>query len=69
MYYTLSGEETFIIGVYVDDVILTGKDYKQMEKIKKVLSEKFDTKDLGEFKYFHGVNIRVNHKNETVRIG
>ena len=29
--YTLSGGATFIIGVYVDDIILAGKDHKQME--------------------------------------
>ena len=65
--YTLSGGETFIIGVYVDDVILAGKDCKQMEEIKRKLAEKFDIKDLGELKYFLGVNIKVN--NGSVWIG
>ena len=67
--YTLSGGETFVIGVYVDDIILAGKDHKLMEEIKRVLGEKFDVKDLRELKYFSRVNIRINHNNGTVWIG
>lgn len=44
--YTLSGGETFVIGIYVDDIILAGKDCKQMEEIKRVLGEKFDVFSL-----------------------
>ena len=39
-----------------------------MEKIKRVLAEKFDIKDLGELKYFLRVSTHVNHKNGTVWI-
>ena len=67
--YTLSGGATFIIGVYVDDIILAGKDRQQMEEIKGMLAKTFDIKDLGELKYFLGVKIRVNHKIGTVWIG
>ena len=61
--YTLSEGATFIIGVYVDDIILAGKDHKQMEEIKRILAKTFDLKDLGELKYFLGVKIRVNHNS------
>ena len=64
--YTLSGGATFIIGVYVDDIILAGKDHKQMEEIKRILAKTFDIKDLGELKYFLGVKI---DKIGTVWIG
>ena len=40
--YTLSGGATFIIGVYVDDIILARKDRKQMEEIKRMLTKTFD---------------------------
>ena len=42
---------------------------KKMEEIKIALAQKFDIKDLGELKYFLGVNVRVNYKNGTAWIG
>ena len=45
--YTSGGDNPFYIGVYVDDMILAGKDEGKMKAIKEELSTKFDIKDLG----------------------
>ena len=40
--YRSSRGETFLIGVYVDDIVLAGKSERMMRKVKKALGEKFD---------------------------
>ena len=67
--YTAEKGEICIIGVYVDDIVLAGKSMKQINEVKKTLSNKFDVKDLGELNYFLGVQIIQDHKNDTVWIG
>ncbi len=56
----------FLIGVYVDDIVIAGES---SERIKKALSEKFDVKDLGELNYFLGVQVIQDHKDGKVWIG
>ncbi|RVX16235.1 Retrovirus-related Pol polyprotein from transposon TNT 1-94 [Vitis vinifera] len=41
-----------ILIVYVDDIILSGNDMEELQKLKKYLSEEFEVKDLGNLKYF-----------------
>ena len=57
IYISGGGKDTFYIGVYVDDMILAGKDESKMENVKKELSSKFDIKDLGRLSYFLGMSI------------
>ena len=67
--YIAKGGEPFIIGIYVDDILLFGKIDKQISKVKLALTEKFDVKDLGELNYFLGVKIVQNHRASTIWIG
>ena len=67
--YTASEGEAFIIGVYVDDIILAGKSEKKMADIKKALSDKFEMKDLGELHYFLGVKVIQDRKKGNIWIG
>ena len=46
-----------IIGLYVDDILISGKDMKEIEDVKKMLALKFKMKDLGVAKKFLGINI------------
>ena len=55
--YRSSGGETFLIGVYVDDIILAGKSERKMREVKEALGEKFDIKDLGKLHYFLGMKV------------
>ena len=64
--YTSSGGEPTIIGVYVDDFVITGESSERIEQVKTSLSEKFDVKDLGEQHYFLGVQVGQDHKRGTV---
>ena len=56
--YTSSGGEMFMIGVYVDDIILTGKSDKRMKEVKKDLAKKFNIKDMGKL---HPLSQKEDH--------
>ncbi|RVX00220.1 Retrovirus-related Pol polyprotein from transposon RE1 [Vitis vinifera] len=47
-----------ILIVYVDDIILSGNDMEELQKLKKYLSEEFEVKDLGNLKYFLGMEVK-----------
>jgi len=63
--YVSGGDDTFYIGVYVDDMVLAGKDKAKMKKVKEELSAKFDIKDLGKLSYFLGILITQHQEKET----
>ena len=67
--YIAKGGEPFIIGIYVDDILLAGKNDKRISEVKLALAERFDVKDLGELNYFLGVKIVQNHRAGTIWIG
>ena len=67
--YIATDGEPFLIGVYVDDMLLAGKSKKQINNIKSTLSKRFDMKDLGELNHFLGVQVVQDHKNGTIWIG
>ena len=46
-----------ILIVYVDDIIITGDDLVEMEQLKKELSKEFEIKNLGELRFFLGMEI------------
>ncbi|XP_071741390.1 uncharacterized mitochondrial protein AtMg00810-like [Rutidosis leptorrhynchoides] len=43
--------------VYVDDIVITGNNESEIEKFKHFLKTKFLIKDLGELKYFLGIEV------------
>ncbi len=64
-----SGGDIFIIGVYVDDIVLAGKTDREIGEVKTALSASFDIKDLGKLHHFLGMNILHNDEKGEVWIG
>ena len=54
-YKHLNEGKVVILIVYVDDIVLTGDDCNELEKLKGKLAEEFEIKDLGALKYFLGM--------------
>jgi len=52
-----SDQAITILLVYVDDVLITGTDDKEIQKVKDFLDTTFTIKDLGLAKYFLGIEI------------
>ncbi|KAM1377387.1 hypothetical protein ACFX1Q_038885 [Malus domestica] len=48
--------------VYVDDIILAGNNIQAIEDIKSFLTKQFKLKDLGQLKYFLGIEIARSSK-------
>ncbi|RVX04556.1 Retrovirus-related Pol polyprotein from transposon TNT 1-94 [Vitis vinifera] len=59
------GKLTIII-VYVDDIILTGDHEEKIDLLKKLLTKEFEIKDLGNLKYFLGMEIARSKKGIAV---
>jgi hypothetical protein len=46
-----------VVLIYVDDIIITGSDAEGISETKGILKTSFDIKDLGELKYFLGIEM------------
>jgi hypothetical protein len=51
-----------VIVIYVDDLIITGDSDVDIFDFKKLLKQKFEMKDLGELRYFLGIEVIQSHK-------
>jgi len=51
----LSGEETIIICLYVDDLLITGSSTLEINKVKDKMKSEFEMTDLGELSFFLGM--------------
>ena len=57
LYVKKTGCGLIVIVIYVDDLIITRSNKDEIDDVKKVLGAEFDMKDLGELKYFLGIEV------------
>ena len=57
LYVRVKDNVLCIIAVYVDDLIIASKCLDQINELKSSLSSNYRMKDLGELRYFLGVNV------------
>ncbi|XP_019256291.1 PREDICTED: uncharacterized protein LOC109234678 [Nicotiana attenuata] len=57
LFYKRSSDSVVFVGVYVDDVFLTGNDLTEIHLLKTFLHDRFKIKDLGELYYFLGLKV------------
>jgi hypothetical protein len=53
-----SRRTVLLVGVYVDDLIITGAKEEEVEKFKAQMKEKFNMSDLGLLCFYLGVEVR-----------
>ena len=51
------GIDVVVVLVYVDDLLITGSNNKMIQDIKDALHNNFSMKDLGDLRYFLGIEI------------
>jgi hypothetical protein len=52
--------EPISILLYVDDLVITGADLEEINRIKRQLTASFEMKDLGDLHYFLGIEVICN---------
>ncbi|KAM2653882.1 hypothetical protein EV2_025463 [Malus domestica] len=57
------GTSFTVVLIYVDDILLTGNDLQEMERLKTFLLTRFRIKDLGDLKYFLGIEFSCSKKD------
>jgi len=61
-----SGHTVLLVGVYVDDLIITGAD-QEVENFKAAMKEHFDMSDLGLLCFYLGVEVRQDAEGIVLR--
>ena len=61
VYLKFSGSKFIILGLYVDDILLSSSDVELLHKTKWFLFSKFDIKDLGNASFVLGIQIYKDH--------
>ncbi|GEQ70442.1 hypothetical protein JCM33374_g4119 [Metschnikowia sp. JCM 33374] len=59
LYYKGQGSSLIVIALYVDDLLIFGKDETEILRVKRDLSLTFQMKDLGQAKKFLGINVDI----------
>ena len=57
LFFKKQGDKITCLIIYVDDMIITGDDEEEIEKLRKNLFQEFEMKDLGDLKYFLGIEV------------
>ena len=60
--YKKSAASIILLVVYVDDIVITGNDHAGISDLKAFMHSMFHTKDLGELKYFLGIEVSRSKK-------
>ncbi|GJW92234.1 ribonuclease H-like domain, reverse transcriptase, RNA-dependent DNA polymerase [Tanacetum coccineum] len=58
---------TLLIGVYVDDLIITGTPKKEIDKFKAQMEEKFEMSDLGLLAYYLGIEVTQTNGDISIK--
>ena len=57
-----------LIITYINNILIISKDKAEIKALKKSLTKRFKIEDLGPIKYFIGVRITWNRKEEIITL-
>jgi hypothetical protein len=58
-----------VVGVYVDDLVITGSSFSSIKKFKLQMAEMFKMSDLGLLTYYLGIEVKQGDQGITLRQG
>ena len=58
-----------IVALYVDDVLITGPNRADIQRVKDALNGKFHMTDLGPIAFYLGMTVVRDRANRTIRLG
>lgn len=61
-----NGQDMIFVALYVDDLILASSADKMLQETQHALSNRFEMTDMGQLKYFLGIEIEQNIKSGTL---
>ena len=61
-------DETIFLILFVDDLLMFGRNGNRIQEIKINLSKRFSIKDLGETKIYLGINIDYDYKKGIMKL-
>nr|GEW03743.1 zinc finger, CCHC-type [Tanacetum cinerariifolium] len=67
VYTRRSKTSTLIVGVYVDDLIITGTPRKEIDAFKSQMKDRFEMSDLGLFAYYLGIEVTQTGGEITIK--
>ena len=59
-------DQRLLIGVYVDDLIITGSNPREIERFKADMKEKFKMSDLGLLSFYLGIEVKQEKDKITL---
>ena len=62
----MTGNEELIVGVYVDDLIVTGTRAEDIDGCKREMGTRFRMSDLGVLSYYLGIEVRQGKEALTL---
>jgi hypothetical protein len=61
------GKSAMILGVYVDDLIVTGENKSEIDKFKKEMTSQFEMSDLGLLSFYLGIEVEQSNDHITIK--
>jgi len=62
LFVCIKPDESLVVLIYIDDLIVTGNNHAAITNLKSILHQRFAIKDLGFLKYFLGIEMATSHK-------
>ena len=66
LFVKTNGENFIALLVYVDDIVIASNNDKSVANLKVLLDKRFKLKDLGQLKYFLGLEVARSDKGISV---
>ncbi|KAD4585749.1 hypothetical protein E3N88_23350 [Mikania micrantha] len=66
VYIRGKGQNTLIMGVYVDDLLITGAGIEEIRRIKKEMEVNFEMTDLGMLTYYLGIEVKQDKEGISI---